>query len=155
MAKKIGLRIATKGDSVTSRREMLLDTSKKQLKYRKIINAKIFIPSLPIGTSWKKVIRIYFNEDRSALPFAPAYDYRVETGYNGRWSKPKLLPRQGYEPSLYDFPFYYRNELVTDDYFEVELTIANVNSGPFVGLLYPPQVATLRLYVMFDESEYV
>lgn len=61
---KYGIKVAEENRDISSGEILRLDTEKKQFKYKKIIDIKFPIPALPVGTSWSKDIKFYFNEDQ-------------------------------------------------------------------------------------------
>jgi hypothetical protein len=144
-----GIIVAEEGDTISSDRIKRLDSTKKQFKYRKIYDIKFPIPALPVGTSWNKTIKVYFNEDQSSIGFIPAYEFYVQA-YNSNWAIPIIASPQAYEGSDPNFPFYKSNEFVTDTYFNIRLFINNMVAGAAPTFNYPAYEATIRVIITYD-----
>lgn len=147
---KYGIKVAEENRDISSGEILRLDSEKKQFKYKKIIDIKFPIPALPVGTSWSKDIKFYFNEDQSTIGFVPAYEYYIQA-FNGDWSIPNIPSPQSYEESIHQSPFYIVLEFVTDKFFNISLYIQNDNTGFNYTYNYPAYTATIRLIITFDD----
>lgn len=149
---KYGIIVAEEADDIGSPNIKRLDSTKKQFKYRKIIDFKFPMPAIAVGTDYSKTnMKLYFFDDQRSLGFIPAYEYYVQA-WNGNWAIPVIASPQAYEASNPNFPFFKSAEYVTDKYMNISLFVRNQNLNPpyTPTMNYPAYEATLRLIITYD-----